>query len=177
MRGGRWAGLALLLTLGLALPALGQKPDEEAGHETVEGSEEFWNAIEVLLGATSETDPTSTAFTIGLGYLRGLSPLFSVGVAAEFAASNTVREWLLFGLGYVHPVGGLALGTGPGYELTREREEEGEVIETSNEVVWRFMAAWEFEVGERYTISPEVNLDLVESEVVWVYGVAFGVNF
>lgn len=169
------AGLALLCSLILAAPLMGQ---EHGGDPADTGEhEEHLNAVEVLLGATTETDPTSTAFTVGLGYIRRLSPLFSVGVAGEFAGSNTRREWLLFGLGYVRPVGGLSLGTGPGFELTREREEEGEVIETSNELVWRFMAAWEFEVGERYTISPEVNLDLVESEVVWVYGVAFGVNF
>ena len=89
------AGLALLCSLILASPALGQEREAEgregAEHGAVEEGEEYLNSVAVLLGATTETDPTSTAFTIGVGYVRRLSPLFSVGAAGEVAAELVVE--------------------------------------------------------------------------------------
>lgn len=170
----RW--LTPIALIALASPLAAQEHEAEQ-REAVEEGEEYLNGLDVFLGATTEVDPTSTAFTIGLGYVRRLSPLFSVGAAGEFAASSTLREWLIFGLGYVRPAGDLLLGTGPGHQWDREGDVEGEELEESREFVWRFVASWEAEVGRRYTISPEVNLDLVGGEVVWVYGVAFGVMF
>ncbi len=171
-------GLALIALLSFALPVHAQEPVArgQLSQEPSEESEEYPNAVDVLLGATTETDPSLTAFTVGIGYLRRLSPLWSVGVAGEFATSSTLREWLVFANVYIRPVGGLVLGTGPGIESALEVVEDEE-SEGSTDFAWRFLTAWEFEVGSRFTISPEFNLDLIGGKVAWVYGVAFGVQF
>lgn len=170
-------GFSLLLVMSLASPVLAQESAEQLARESAEESEEYSNAVDVLLGATTETDPTLTAFTIGLGYLRRLSPFWTVGVAGEFATSSVLREWLIFANVYIRPAGGLVLGTGPGIEGALEKASEDEEGEQTSDFAWRFFVGWEFEVGSRYTISPEVNLDLIGGEVAWVYGVAFGVQF
>ena len=50
---------------------------------------------------------------------------------------------------------------GPGIEGSKDQPEGGGESETKTEFAFRVGTGWEFELGERFTLSPEVNLDLV----------------
>ena len=160
---------AALLLIGLAAPLHGQESDGE--------EEERLNAVEVFLGGVTETDDWATGFGAGLGYVRHLSTMWGLGVAGELSTTDVERAWLVNVPLYFYPAGGLGLKAGPVIEGSKEAPEDGEEGETKTEFGVRFGAAWEFEIGERFTLSPEVNLDLVGGSVTWVYGLTFGLGF
>lgn len=112
-----------------------------------------------------------------LGYGRRLSSSWGVGVAGELSTTDVERAWLLNVPVYFYPAGGLGLKAGPVLEGSDEASEDGEDSERATNFGVRFGAAWEFEVGERFTLSPEVNLDLVGGSVTWVYGLTLGLGF
>ncbi len=43
--------------------------------------------------------------------------------------------------------------------------------------VFRIGVAYDFHIGERFGIAPAVNLDFVNNEEVWVYGLNFTYGF
>ena len=60
-----------------------------------------------------------------------------------------------------------------GSTKSEEAGEDGEADEDGTYFVLRLGVGWGFPIGENYAIEPQVNLDLVEGEKVWVYGVNF----
>ena len=43
--------------------------------------------------------------------------------------------------------------------------------------LFRVGAAYEFEIGEKWAITPEFNVDFVDNSEVYVYGLSFGYKF
>ena len=162
-------GLPPLLLCWFAAPLMAQ--------ESAEAEEEHRNAVELFLGGVTETDESATGFGVGLGYVRHLSTMWSLGVAGELSTSEVSRDWLITIPVYFKPTGGLVLWTGPVIEGSDEAPEDGGDSERATNLGVRFGTAWEFEVGERFTLSPEVNLDLVDGSSTWVYGLSVGVGF
>jgi len=140
---------------------------------------EFKNTVELFLGAVSETDPTETGAALGIEYNRRLSRLWSIGIeGAEFSTTDTRRDWVLLVPVYLHPAGGLSLKVAPGVEHgTVVRDEGGEPEDEGREFLFRIGVGWEFEIGRRWSATPEVNLDFVDGRRTWVYGVSLGVRF
>jgi hypothetical protein len=88
------------------------------------------------------------------------------------------------------PVGNLTLTAAPRIEFHQGRgappgcgcagtsksedpDQIGLFDEDATYFVMRFWVGWGFPIGQSYAIEPQVNLDLVEGEKVWVYGVNF----
>lgn len=162
--------VSCVLSLGTALPLAAQESGEE--------DEEPRNAVEVFVGAVTETEEETTGFGIGLEYNRRLSSTWRLGAELiEISTTDVSRGWLVVVPAYFNPVGGLGLKAGPGIEGSKERSEEGGESETKTEFAMRFGAGWELELGDRFTVTPEVNLDLIGGDVTWVYGVSFGLRF
>ncbi len=57
----------------------------------------------------------------------------------------------------------------PGIEID---DEDGD-----NSFLCRAGAAYEFEIAERCSITPEFNVDFVDGDEVFVYGLSFGYGF
>jgi hypothetical protein len=164
------APATLLVLCCLAAPLAAQ----EAGDE----EEEHRNSVELFLGAVTETAESATGPGVGLEYQRRLSSLWLVGVEAiEISTSDVSRDWLVVVPVYFNPVGGLGLKAGPGMEGSKEKPEDGGESETSVAFAMRFGAGWEFELGSRFTITPEINLDIIGGDATWVYGLSFGLGF
>ncbi len=162
-------GLPLLFALSPASSLLAQDSVESA-----EEGEEHSNSVELFLGGATETEGGASGWAIGLGYLRHISGDLKVAFVAEIAP-GLEREWLLLAPLYVQPVGGLLVGMGPG--IDSRLETHGDEEERTLYLAVRFSAAWEFEIGHRFLVTPEVNMDVVDGSGTWVYGVAFGVAF
>lgn len=182
----------LVATWFTVVPARAQDqaaPDEPAAHEA-HGEEHARNALGLILGATYESEEKHTFFTVGVEYERLFSPRFAVVLGVEYI---TEVDALVAVLPFVYRHGsGWRLLAGPGLELkTRrpelEREHEGgpgiaeDIVdrlpgEEENLFLWRFGAAYNFKVGERYAIAPHVDLDFVREDGHWVEAVVFSVT-
>lgn len=153
----------------VAVPAYAQ--EHAASHEPHgEDAEHFHhNEAALFLGATYETEAEETFFTIGAEYERRFTRWFGLSGVVEYATD--LDAWVV-----VFPVtfrlaGELKLSAGPGFEH----------VEEDNLFLFRFGAAYGFELGGGVVLSPAVDLDLVdeEEEVAEsiVYGVALGIAF
>jgi hypothetical protein len=162
-------GLPLLVLSWVAAPLMAQ--------ESTEAEQEHRNAVELFIGGVTETDESATGLGVGLGYVRHLSTMWGLGVSGELSSTDVSRDWVIIIPAYFYPTGGLVLWAGPVIEGSEDVPEDGGDSERSTTLGVRLGTAWEFEVGERFTLSPEVNLDLIDGSVTWVYGLSFGVGF
>ena len=62
---------------------------------------------------------------------------------------------------------GLQIAAGAGAEISSH----------DTEFVTRLGAAYQFPIGERFTIAPNFNTDLVDGDPTYIYGITFGVGF
>ena len=158
---------------------------EEAEHHG-EGHHEYKNGLAIFLGVTNEPGHGDEG-TWGLDYARSLSDTWAVGGLIDYAGGDQ-RNLIIAPMVVWKPFGsGLAFTAAPGLEYHKGRGADADphVLkadsngEDSDEkyFVMRFGAAYWFHVGSRYGIGPNVNLDLVDSHEVWVYGVSFEVMF
>ena len=111
-------------------------------------------------------DRGDNAFTLGLDYEYRVSEIFGVGGLVDLAGGG-VRSFVVGAPVYLHPFSGLLLVAAPGIE----HQDDG-----SNEFLFRLGVGWEFELSERFVLTPIVNVDFVDGEEIWVYGVALEYN-
>lgn len=170
MTRGSTAALVPILLSCLAPPLAAQESgEEEAEHR---------NSVELFFGAVTETGESATGPGIGVEYQRHLSQRWSVGVEAiELSTNDVSRSWLVVVPVYFTLVKGLGIKAGPGLEGSNEKPEDGGESETSVTFAMRFGTGWEFELGRRFTLTPEINMDLIGGSVTWVYGLSVGLRF
>lgn len=60
---------------------------------------------------------------------------------------------------------------------SKKKSEDGGGSESKTQFALRLGAGYEFELGERFTITPEINADVIGGSVTWVYGLSFGLRF
>ena len=107
-------------------------------------------------------------FSVGLTYEYRLSDMFGIGGFAEYAGAD-FREWV-FGLPlFLHPYKGLRFLVAPGIDVETE--------EGDSEFLLRLGVAYEFEIHEKWSITPEFNVDFVDGDQVLVYGLSYGYAF
>jgi hypothetical protein len=168
--------------------------DHAAASEHEEHGEEHggrhWhtNDFGIFLGATDEHGH-DTELTWGLEYRRMIAKRWAIGGLFDYAGGE-LRDMILASSLTWLPVGRLQITAAPGIEFHRGRESSedcgcglatksedtgghGEVDEDATYFVFRLGVGWNFAVGQNYAITPQVNLDLVEEEEVWVYGLVF----
>ena len=126
------------------------------------------NVVELFLGNTYERadDESANGLSVGLTYERRLSDLLGVGAFYEYAAGDFDKSSIGVPL-FVHPYGGWRLALAPGLE-----HREGE-----DAFLLRAGVAYEFELFERWVVMPEFNVDLVDGEEAFVFGLSFGFGF
>ncbi|MBK5097451.1 MAG: outer membrane beta-barrel protein [Gemmatimonadetes bacterium] len=171
MLSGRTSSIALFLLLCLCAAPLAAQESEEA-------EVEYKNEVEMFVGGVTETEESASGFGIGLEYNRRLSSRWRIGVEAiEISTTDVSRSWLVVIPVYFLVTEGLGIKAGPGLEGSKDKPEDGGESESTTEFALRLGAGYEFELGSRFTISPEVNADLIGGNVTWVYGVSFGFLF
>jgi hypothetical protein len=156
-RRSKLATAALLFLLIASSPVLA----EEAS--TDETPEDKKNTVSLILGATFESR-RDNGFTVGLEYERRLNATVGLGVIGEHVFGD---------LDFTIVVLPVFFHSGPWKFLVGPGIEDGE---TSSEFMVRFGGAYEFEVGG-WIFSPGVDLDLVDGDLVSVFGVVIGKPF
>ena len=137
------------------------------------------------------------AITWGVEYERIFTPRFAIALGVEHI--NDVDAWVgNFSFIYRHP-SGLRLLAGPGVEFKTRRPEfelpgdgegehpghiEGELPgdiadrfpgRQENLFLWRFGVAYTVPFGERWALTPTVDLDFVREDGHWVWATVFSV--
>ena len=194
--GVRMGTAPLLMASWLVAPPVGAQehspPQEPATHEVhaAHGDElHHRNSMGFFIGGTYESEEKDTFFTLGAEYERILDPRFAVIVGIEYISE--VDAWVLVAPFVYRHKSGFRLFSGPGLELKSRRSEHGqepggESMTMSREgepaaqdeslFLWRFGVGYYFEVGERYSITPAVDLDYVREDGHWVWATVFAVT-
>lgn len=192
--GFRQVALVSGCVIALAMLAFPVKA-EEAHTESAEHASEtehhrdtghqFKNGLALFLGATNEHGH-GTEGTWGIEYGRYLSPHWSVGGLIDYAGGGQ-RNLVIAPAVYWKPFGGgFVVLAAPGVEYHNGRgtvghhlfkAESAEEDKDETYFILRLGTAYFFQVGSRFAIGPAVNVDFVNGEQVWVYGVNFEMGF
>jgi len=153
----------LMAVSHLALAAdAGQEEHEEARHSY------HRNMIELFLGDTYENGDHGAehGFSVGIAYERRLSEFLGLGGFYKYAAGD-FDKWSIGVPLFIHPYEGWRFALAPGLE-----HREGD-----DEFLFRTGVAYEFELSERWVMVPEFNVDFVDGEEAFVFGLSFGCGF
>ena len=164
----------------MAAPATEEEENEpttEATHQKEGGRDiDFRHVVGVFLGFTDEEghDPE---FTQGLEYSYRVNPSWSVGVMVEYAGGEMRNDVAAVPFSWF-PHAGWFFRAGPGieYHNGRDTAPTGEDLDERN-FLFKIGGGYEFELGRRFILAPNYNLDFVDGEHVSVYGLSFAVQF
>jgi len=120
--------------------------------------------VALFLGNTQ--DGSENGFSVGIDYEYRLTELFGIGGLVEYADGD-FDSWVAAIPLFIHPYKGFVLLVAPGLEYE----------DSEDEFLVRTGIAYEIEFGEKWTISPELNVDFVDGEEKFVYGVSVGLKF
>jgi hypothetical protein len=151
-----WAvAIGLLLSVALTDPSAAQEGQEAGPHH-----------LSAVIGGTHIPHEDETAFTLGLDYEYRLNKTLGLGFVAEHAF-GPVSSTTLLAVADIHVAGGFAIQTGPGVEF----------VDDESFFVTRLGALYEFEIGEAFTLSPQLHYDFSTGDDAIVFGIAIGKAF
>lgn len=169
----------VLLPPLLALLAAYPSPAQHGGRGSQESGEIHRHHFAVLAAGSHNTKKDGA--TIGADYeYRLYHPL---GVLASFEyVGGDFREEVFAVAAAWHPWKGLRLIAGPGFDRELKQKEEAGHRETAENPgryrpLFRTGASWEFHWKEHVTFGPEIAVDILRGEKVFVYGINFGWGF
>lgn len=137
--------------------------------ESHEGTHHYHpHMLELFLGDTYEDGEHGDehGLTVGLIYEYRFSELFGTGGFLEYACGD-FSAWTGGVPLFIHPYKGWRFALAPGLEY-RDDEEE---------FLFRAGVGYEFKLCERSVLMPEFNVDFVDGEELYVFGLAFGLGF
>ncbi len=127
----------------------------------------------VFLGAASNLDHDHTDFAVGADYEHRLpvwQARLGLGAFVEHVTAEHA-ETILAPMLAVHPAGGLKLLAAPGLMLTEDHHGD-----SASHFLLRFGAGMDFSISG-FSLTPTLNLDLVEDSKALVYGMTIGKGF
>ncbi len=156
-----FAPLSLTLVLGALLSAGVSAQEHPAREHDSQASHEPHSTVGIFIGDTNED--RRNGFTVGLEYEYRVSQLLGLGITAEHVAGEFDTNV------FVAPI---ALHSGPWKVYAGPGIEDGE---EGSEFLMRVGLEYGFHFGE-YEISPQVDVDFVDGEQLFVLGVVFGME-
>ncbi len=157
-----------VITLSLLVGLLAVAPVEAEHDEHSDSGHYHHDVFEVFLGGTYEDGDhgSENGFTIGLTYEHRLSELLGFGGFYEYAAGD-FDKWSIGVPLFIHPYEGWRFALAPGLEHR----------DSDDEFLFRTGVGYEFELSEKWIMLPEFNVDFVDGEEAFAYGISFGVGF
>ena len=155
--------LLVVLCATCALPVYAQTVEHESAavHDEAHGFHP--NFLGAFVGVTSESR-REKGVALGIEYERRLNKSFGIGLVAEYTFGDL--DFWVYAVPFAYHTGRWKLYVAPGIE-------DGD---HGTESLIRIGAEYAYEVGE-WEISPQLDLDFVDGEEVWVLGVVFGKGF
>jgi hypothetical protein len=165
--------IAMAFLVTISPMAIADDAHEEGAHE--EGTHEFHRHHMALLVGNTHSDKSDYGPAFGLDYEYRFNKWLGIGGLIEYAGGDFDHLLLVAPL-YIHPYKGWLLNVAPGTDIHKEHEDHGKEEKTRDWIV-RTGVAYQFPIGDSYTIAPEFNVDFSEHETTLAYGLAFGVGF
>jgi hypothetical protein len=136
------------------------------------------------MGGTDERGH-DTEFTWGLDYKRRIARRWAVGLLFDYAGGELRNSLLAPSVSFWPGIGGLQLLAAPGIEFHEGRNGGGhggaksgdEVDADATYFLFRVGLAYDIHLDKRFGLAPGVNLDFVNGEQVWVYGLTLTYGF
>ena len=170
----RFCSIPLVLTAVVALTGFASFAEEGAP------SEFHRHHFGGLLAGSHNTE--KNGFTAGGDYEFRFVRQFGVMATGEYVGGG-FREDLFALTAVVHPWHGLKLQAGPGFEHELNRHEVAgeagsEVLHhEATRKLLRIGGGYDIEVGKHMTIGPDIAVDFLKGEKVFVYGITIGLGF
>ncbi len=166
----------VLLASATVSPALGKDAGPDSGSVNEEGNEEAHeethefhrNWAAVFLGVTSE-DRRGSNPALGIEYARHLSRAFAIGGIVEYTFSDD--EFWVLAVPFAYRTGPWKFYVAPGFEVEELSDGMGD-----SELLLRIGGEYAFEIG-KLEIAPQIDVDFVDSDTVFVFGVTLGTSF
>jgi len=153
--------MAVLFVAAISIGAATAQAEEAAhGH----GSDEHKNIAGIFAGVTHGGQRLNAA-AFGLEYARHIGGNFSIGAVAEYTAGDA--DFWVFVVPFVYSVGHWKMYVGPGIEDGHHGKED--LVRLGVERAFEISGGWE--------IAPQLNVDFVDGENVWVIGALFARRF
>ena len=153
--------VTVLFVAAISISAGNAQAEETAhGH----GSDQHKNIAGIFAGVT-HGGRRKNAGALGLEYARHIVGNFSIGAVAEYTAGDA-DVWV-FAVPLAYTVGHWKMYVAPGIEDGHHGKED----------LVRFGVERAFEMSGGWEIAPQLNVDIVDGEDVWVLGVVFARKF
>ncbi len=152
------------LLLGVAATC----PIKSATGETAEhavGEEHFHRNVVGVFGGITHEGRRENDPALGVEYERRISESFGIGALAEYTSSED--EFWVFAVPFAFHTGPWKLYLAPGVEDS----------EHGTEHLVRLGVEYAFDLSGGWEIAPQIDLDLVDGEEVWVFGLVFARGF
>ncbi len=200
----RVAGVGFLMLALVAVPAVAVENDDEhgareaeqgdvvehagegehGGEQSSHNARDFKNEVALFLGGTDEHGH-DTEFTWGLDYKRRITERWAVGAFFDYAGGELRNAVLAPSIFFWPGFGNLQLLAAAGVEFHQGRDggghqksaEGGGTDKDATYFLVRLGVGYDIHLGESFGLVPTVNLDFVNNEKVWVYGLAVTYGF
>jgi len=157
---------------------------EQEGEHSSHHSRDFKNEVALFLGGTEEHGH-DTEFTWGLDYKRRIAERWAVGALFDYAGGDLRNAVLAPMVAFLPGLGNLQLLAAAGVEFHQGRGggghqksgEAGEADQDATYFLFRVGVGYDIHLGESFGLVPTINLDFVNNEEVWVYGLAVTYGF
>lgn len=158
--------IVVALCLIITAPPLLAVEQTQAAHPDT--GHYYLNSVGLFLGGNYEDTHhgSENGFAIGFSYERRLSALLGVGGFYEYAAGD-FDKWSIGVPLFIHPYHAWRLQLAPGLEHR----------ESKDEFLFRIGVAYDFMISKQWVLVPEVNVDLVDGEEAFVFGLTLGFGF
>ena len=164
-----WLLASCLALLALAPATVDAQEAHGEGEHSAEAGDHasgyHGNHIAIFVGVTDEE--AENAFSLGLDYERRLTRRFGIGVLTDYAFGE-VRAFVIGVPIFFHATDRLKFLLAPGFEDADAHDRE---------TLIRIGGEYSFEMTARWSIAPTFNIDIVEDEEIFVFGVNFGRGF
>ena len=166
---------ATALLLGSLNQMHAQEHGDAAGASDLEHHK---NHGATFLGATTSLNDDVTGFTIGTEYARRWG-LLGLGLFVEMSTSRIERDIIIGVPLSLYAWRGLTFFVAPAVEVGSKNVEHGgeTALETELEPLFRFGAAYWFELNETLALAPTLMADVVQGHWALVYGLSVGVGW
>ena len=126
------------------------------------------NLVELFLGGTYEDGDhgSEDGFSVGIVYERRLNNLWGTGGFYEYVAGD-FDKWSVGIPLFIHPYKEFRFTLAPGLEHR----------DSGDEFLFRLGVGYEFELSKRWIWMPEFNVDFVDGQEAYVFGLAIGYGF
>lgn len=125
---------------------------------------EYRQVIVLFVGNTQDGSENGTS--IGFEYVRRINPHFSIGGLGEYAGGD-FDSWVIGIPFYVRPYAEWFVRLAPGLEFA----------DSETNFLFRIGLGYEFELMQRWILSPEINTDFVDGDTRLVYGLTLAWKF